>query len=72
MQLQRQRDFISAIMRVGRTGGNSQKQTQHRVPGHRGGRIITVNTETAAALDLDYSAFNDLAGTVVEVETTAE
>lgn len=36
------------------------------------GDIITVNTETAAALDLDYSAFNDLAGTVVEVETTAE
>ena len=38
----------------------------------RDGGIITVNTETAAALDLDYSAFNDLAGTVVEVETTAE
>lgn len=36
------------------------------------GGIITVNTESAAALDLDYSAFNDLAGTVVEVETTAE
>lgn len=36
------------------------------------GGIITVNTETAAALDLDYSAFHDLAGTVVEVETTAE
>lgn len=36
------------------------------------GGIITVNIETAAALDLDYSAFNDLAGTVVEVETTAE
>ena len=36
------------------------------------GGIITVNTETAAALDLDYSAFNDRAGTVVEVETTAE
>ena len=36
------------------------------------GGIITVNTETAAGLDLDYSAFNDLAGTVVEVETTAE
>ena len=36
------------------------------------GGIITVNTETAATLDLDYSAFNDLAGTVVEVETTAE
>ncbi|WP_300677445.1 ABC transporter substrate-binding protein [uncultured Gemmiger sp.] len=36
------------------------------------GGIITVNTETSAALNLDYSAFNDLAGTVVEVETTAE
>ena len=36
------------------------------------GGIITVNTETAAALNLDYSAFNDLASTVVEVETTAE
>ena len=36
------------------------------------GGIITVNTETAAALNLDYSAFNDLAGTVVEVETAAE
>ena len=36
------------------------------------GGIITVNTETAAALDLDSSAFNDLASTVVEVETTAE
>ncbi len=36
------------------------------------GGIITVNTETAAALNLDYSAFNDLASTVVEVETAAE
>ncbi|WP_455501709.1 ABC transporter substrate-binding protein [Gemmiger sp.] len=35
------------------------------------GGIITVNTETAAALGIDYSAFNDLAGKVVEV-TTAE
>ena len=35
------------------------------------GSIITVNTETAAALGIDYSAFNDLAGQVVEV-TTAE
>ena len=33
--------------------------------------VITVNTETAAALGIDYSAFNDLAGQVVEV-TTAE
>ena len=35
------------------------------------GGIITVNTETAARLGIDYSAFNDLAGQVVEV-TTAE
>ena len=35
------------------------------------GGIITVNTETAAALGVDYAAFNDLAGQVVEV-TTAE
>ena len=34
--------------------------------------IITVNTETAAALNLDYSAVHDRAGTVVEVETAAE
>ena len=35
------------------------------------GGIITVNTDTATALGIDYSAFNDLAGQVVEV-TTAE
>ena len=35
------------------------------------GGIITVNTETADALGIDYSAFNDLTGQVVEV-TTAE
>ena len=35
------------------------------------GGIITVNTETAAALGIDYDAFNELAGQVVEV-TTAE
>ena len=35
------------------------------------GGIITVNTETAAALGVDYAAFNELAGQVVEV-TTAE
>ena len=34
------------------------------------GGIITVNTETADALGIDYSAFNDLAGQVVEVTTT--
>ena len=35
------------------------------------GGIITVNTETAAALELDYSCFASMANTVVEV-TTAE
>lgn len=35
------------------------------------GGIITVNTDTATALGIDYSAFNDLAGQVAEV-TTAE
>ena len=35
------------------------------------GGIITVNTETAAALNLDYSIFATMANTVVEV-TTAE
>jgi len=35
------------------------------------GGIITVNTETAAALNLDYSCFADMANTVNEV-TTAE
>jgi len=31
------------------------------------GGIITVNTDTAAALNLDYSVFSDMANTVVEV-----
>ncbi len=35
------------------------------------GGIITVNTETAEALDLDYSIFEDM-GQIVEVQTTAE
>ena len=35
------------------------------------GGIITVNTETAAAMDLDYSMFNDM-GEVVEVVTTED
>ena len=33
------------------------------------GGIITVNTETAAALNLDYSSFSSMANTVVEVTT---
>ena len=31
--------------------------------------IITVNTETAAALNIDYSVFSTMANTVVEVAT---
>lgn len=33
------------------------------------GGIITVNTETAEAIGADYSAFSDMAGTVIEVVT---
>ena len=36
------------------------------------GGIITVNTETAAALNLDYSVFAGMANTIVEVVTAAE
>ncbi len=36
------------------------------------GGIITVNTDTAAALGIDYSVFNDLASQVVEVTTSAK
>ena len=36
------------------------------------GGIITVNTETAAALGIDYSPFAEMAGQVVEVTTDAE
>ena len=35
------------------------------------GGIITVNTETAAALGLDYACFGDM-GTVVEVTTSKD
>ncbi len=36
------------------------------------GGIITVNTETASALGIDYSPFAEMAGQVVEVTTAAE
>ena len=36
------------------------------------GGIITVNTETAAALGVDYSVFRSMASTVLEVTTAAE
>ena len=36
------------------------------------GGIITVNTETAAALGIDYSVFSNMANTVVEVVTSEE
>ena len=35
------------------------------------GGIITVNTDTAAAMSLDYSCFDSM-GTVVEVTTTKD
>ena len=35
------------------------------------GTIASPNTETAAALGIDYSVFNDM-GTVVEVQTTED
>jgi len=36
------------------------------------GGIITVNTDTAAALDLDYSVFDSMANTVLAVTTIAD
>ena len=36
------------------------------------GGIITVNTEVAAQLGIDYSVFSDMANTVVEVITSEE
>ena len=36
------------------------------------GGIITVNTETAEALGIDYAVFSDMANTVVEVTTSEE
>ena len=36
------------------------------------GGIITVNTETAETLGIDYSVFSEMANTVVEVVTSAE
>ena len=36
------------------------------------GGIITVNTEVAAQLSLDYTPFFDMANTVNEIETTQE
>ena len=36
------------------------------------GGIVTVNTETAAALDLSYNAFTNMVDNVVEVTTAAE
>ena len=36
------------------------------------GDIITVNTETAAALGVDYAVFNEMGSSLVEVQTTQE
>ena len=42
------------------------KMPEHHV---MAGGIITVNTDTAAALGLDYSVFNSMANTIIEVTT---
>ena len=36
------------------------------------GDIITVNTETAAALGADYTMFQDMGASLVEVQTSQE
>ena len=36
------------------------------------GGIITVNTETAEMLKLDYSVFKEMANTLISVTTSAE
>ena len=36
------------------------------------GDIITVNTDTASTLGLDYSLFQDMGSQVVEVQTTQD
>ena len=36
------------------------------------GGIITVNTDAATAMGLDYSAFNDMANTVLAVSTVVD
>ena len=36
------------------------------------GGIVTVNTETAEALGIDYSCFNDMCTKLVEVTTTED
>ena len=48
-------------------------QTGEVPPYHvMGGGIITVNTEVAAQLSIDYAPFFDMANTVNEIETTQE
>ena len=45
-----------------------------KVPAYQvvSGGIIAVNTDTAAALQLDYSVFSGMAGTVKELTTQAD
>ena len=44
-----------------------EESTSADVGWRNAGGIITVNTETAAALGIDYAAFSDMASQVVEV-----
>ena len=63
---------LPAAMIAGAAAGSvtALLQTKFRIPSILAG-IITVNTDTAAALELDYSVFASMANTIVEV-TTAE
>ena len=61
---------LPAAMLAGAAAGSitALLQTKMRIPSILAG-IITVNTETAAKLDIDYSAFAAMANTLVEVTT---
>ena len=61
---------IPAAMACGAAAGflTAALQTRQKVPSSLAG-IITVNTETAAALGLNYAVYSSMANTVVEVTT---
>ncbi len=71
--------FTTAGVNYGDLGAKSADMTMDILSGGEipefhvmDGGIITVNTETAETLGIDYSTFYDMAGSVVEVVTTEE
>ena len=64
---------LPAAMIAGAAAGfiTAALQTKFRIPSILAG-IITVNTETASTLGLDYSVFSGMANTILEVTTAAE